>query len=59
MLELFSVGTDCATTLTSSAAGMSLMGVCEEASSSSLNKFKVLALVIWRSMAKGSGSDWL
>ena len=59
MLELFSVGADCATTLTSGASGLSptLAGaVVADASGVSSNRFSVLALVIWRNMASGKGS---
>ncbi len=51
MLELFSVGADCATTLASGPSGLSptLAGV-------SSNRFSALALVIWRNMASGKGS---
>ena len=59
MLELFSVGADCATTLTSGASGLSptLEGaVVSGASVMSSNRFSALALVIWRNMASGRGS---
>ena len=59
MLELFSVGADCATTLASGPSGLSptLSGDTVSASSAmSSNRFSALALVIWRNIANGRGS---
>lgn len=52
MLELFSVGADCATTLASGPSGLSPTF----SSLMSSNRFSALALVIWRNMASGRGS---